>query len=96
MKTGACAVLAMVWASCYSFELFPWSRGDMEWWYLPHLATILAANWIVLVWAFARAVDGTFRNSAQSGLTNPPTEEQGQRPIPTPTPERPRPIRLSM
>lgn len=51
MKTGECAVLTTVWwASCYSFELFPWS-GDMEWWYLPHMVTILAANWIALVWA---------------------------------------------
>lgn len=84
MKIGACAVLAMVWASCYSFELFPWSGGDMEWWYLPHLATLLAANWIVLVWAVERAVDGTFGNRAPSGLTNPPTEEECQRPSPTP------------
>ena len=95
MKIGACAVLAMVWASCYSFEMFPWS-GDMEWWYLPHLATILAVNWIVLVWAVARAVDGTFKHVVPSGLTNQPTEEQGQRPSPTPAPERPKPIRLSM
>lgn len=55
MKIGVCAVLAMLWASCYSFELFPWSADYMEWWHLPHLATILAANWIVLVWAIERA-----------------------------------------
>ena len=95
MKIGACAVLAMVWASCYSFELFPWS-GDMEWWHLPHLATILAVNWIVLVWDVARGVDGTFKHVVPGETSNPPAEEEGQRPSPTPIPERPKPIRLSM
>ena len=95
MKIGACAVLATVWATCYSFELFPWS-DDVEWWYFPHLMTILVANVIVLVWAVARAIDSTFWDRVTSGMANPPTEEQGQRPSPTPTPERPKPIKLSM
>ena len=95
MKIGACAVLAMVWASSYSFELFPWS-DDMEWWYFPPLMTILAANFIVLGWAVARAVDGTFKHVVPGGTSNPPAEKEGQRPSPTPTPERPKPIRLSM
>ena len=34
--------LAYIWGSAYTFFLFPWGVV-MEWWYVPHLFTLLSA-----------------------------------------------------
>lgn len=41
------------------------------------LAIILAVNWIVLVWAVARAVDGTFKHVVPGWTPDPPAVPGG-------------------
>lgn len=33
--------LSYIWGVSYSFHLFPWVKDTMEWWYIPHVLTVI-------------------------------------------------------
>jgi hypothetical protein len=41
---GIFIILATIWLSAYTFSLFPWTAGVMEWWQIPHLVSVVCAN----------------------------------------------------